>query len=286
MLGADLELAEGRGEGEGVAGEAGAGGVGLVLAGAAHGELDEGGRDGAEQHDHDHADDPGALVVVGAADGDEPSEVDKEHHHRGQRARHRRDQDVAVVDVAELVADDAAQLALVEQAQNPVRAADGGIARVAPGGEGVRRLRGRDVQPGHRLTRGRRELADHAIELRCLEFADGPGPHRAQGELVAVPVGVGIGAESHQDRDDQARAAEDAADGDDERGQPSEEHCCPEPVVPAVHGTPSKWCGRGTLEPVEPFELVNARRGPPVPFRPLLRSAWGIGRSGDGCSFS
>ena len=60
----------------------------------------------------------------------------------GERAGHRRDQDVAVVDVRELVPQDAAQLALVEQPQDPVRAAHRGVPRVASGGERVRR-RGR-----------------------------------------------------------------------------------------------------------------------------------------------
>ena len=61
---------------------------------------------------------------------------------RGERSGDRGDQDVAVVDVGQLVADDAAQLALVEQLQDPVGAADRGVARVAAGGEGVGRVVG------------------------------------------------------------------------------------------------------------------------------------------------
>src|SRR5690606_1940 len=79
-------------------------------------------------------------------------EVHQEHDHGGEGARDRGDQDVAVVDVAEFVADDAAQLTLVEQAQDAFRAAHGGAAGVAAGGEGVGRLGGRDVQPGHGLA--------------------------------------------------------------------------------------------------------------------------------------
>ena len=106
---------------------------------------------------------------------------------------------------------------------------------------------GRDVQAGHGLAGGGGELADHAVERGRLELADGAGAHGAQSQLVAVPVGVRVGAERDDERDDQARTAEEAADDEDECGQSPEEYGGLQPVVPAVHGTPSKWCGRGTL---------------------------------------
>ena len=91
----------------------------------------------AQDHDQQHAEEAGAVVVVRAADRDQPGEVHQEHDHRGERSGDRGDQDVAVVDMAQLVADDAAQLALVEDAQDALGAADRRVARVAAGGEGV-----------------------------------------------------------------------------------------------------------------------------------------------------
>lgn len=277
LPGAGLQFAQGRGQGQRIARELGARGVRLVLAGAADGELDHPGRDRPEDHDQQHAQEAGALVVVGAAYGNQPGEVDEEHHDGGQGARDGGDEDVAVVDMAQLMADDAAQLAFVEQLEDAVGAADRGVAGVAAGGEGVGRLGRGEVQARHGPAGRRGELADHAVELWRLELADRAGAHGAQGELVAVPVRVGVGAQGDDDGDDQARTAEQAADDDDEGGQSPEEYGGPEPVVPAVHGTPSKRCGRGTLccvapltsgplltgqrEMNEPGSPVRARRG-------------------------
>ncbi|AGS71156.1 putative protein-tyrosine phosphatase [Streptomyces collinus Tu 365] len=247
LLGAGLQLAQGAGEGQRVAGELGARGVGLVLPGAADGELDEAGGERAQDHDQQHAEQAGAVVVVRPADGDQPGEVDQEHDHRGEGAGDGGDQDVAVVDVAQFVADDPAQLALVEQAQDALGAAHGRVTRVAAGGERVGRLGRGDVQAGHGLAGLRGQLADHPVQRRGLELADRAGAHRAQRQLVAVPVGVRVRAQRDQDGHDQSRPAEEAADDDDERGQSPEEYCGPEPVVPAVHGTPSKSCSGGTL---------------------------------------
>lgn len=81
--------------------------------------------------------------------------------------------------MAQFVADDAAQLALVEQAEDAVGAAHGRVAGVAAGREGVRGVRRGDVQAGHGLAGLHGELADHAVERRGLELADRAGTHRA-----------------------------------------------------------------------------------------------------------
>ena len=99
-------------------------------------------------------------------------------------------EDVAVVDVHQLVAEHAAQLALVEQAEDALGAADRGVLRVAPGRKGVRGLGRADVEPRHRLAGRGRELADDAVHRRRLRLADRVGVHGADGELVAVPVAV------------------------------------------------------------------------------------------------
>ena len=142
---------------------------------------------------------PRPLVVVRAADRDQPGEVDQEHDHGGEGSGDRRDQDVAVVDVAQLVADDTAQFALVEDAQDALGAAHRGVARVAARRERVRRLRRGDVEARHRLAGLGGELADHAVQRRGLELADRAGAHRAQGQLVAVPVRVRVRAQRDED---------------------------------------------------------------------------------------
>src|SRR5690606_151129 len=88
--GARLGLAEGGGEGGGVAGEAGAGGVGGVLAGAADGHLDDGGGDGAEDEHHQGAEQAGAVVVLVAAERDEDRHVGQVGDDGGDRGGHGR----------------------------------------------------------------------------------------------------------------------------------------------------------------------------------------------------
>ena len=59
---------------------------------------------------------------------------------------------------------------------------------------------GRDVEPRHGLAGGRGELADDPVEPRGLELADRAGAHGAQGQLVAVPVRVRVGAQGDDER--------------------------------------------------------------------------------------
>src|SRR5690606_41266001 len=60
----------------------------------------------------------------------------------------------------------AAQLALVEQFEDALGAADGGVARVASRREGVGGLCRGHVQPRHRLPRGRRQLTHDPVQDR------------------------------------------------------------------------------------------------------------------------
>ena len=101
----------------------------------------------------------------------------------------------------------AAQLALVHHPQDSLGAADGGVARVASGGEGVRLLGRREVEPRHRDPGLGGELGDDRVEPRLLGLAHRIGTHRAQRELVAVEVGEAVDAERDHQRDDQARSS-------------------------------------------------------------------------------
>ncbi len=101
-----------------------------------------------------------------------------EHDHGGEGARDRRDQDVAVVDMAELVADDAAQLALVQDAQDSSVQHTAALRGLRP----VANAFGASVGEMYRRGIGWRawvELPDDAVQGRGLEFAHRACAHRA-----------------------------------------------------------------------------------------------------------
>ena len=93
---------------------------------------------------------------VGVAPVPPPPKIRQHLRHRGDHTgdggSHRGGQDVPVVDVHQLVAQHAAEFAGVEQLQDALGAADGGVLRVPAGGEGVRRHGRRNVDPRHRLV--------------------------------------------------------------------------------------------------------------------------------------
>ena len=136
-----------------------------------------------------------ALVVLAAVvqAGQQPQQAGRPGHHRGQRPGDRGDQHVAVVDVRQLVGDHRAQLVLVQGAQQAHRAAHGGGARVPAGGEGVRRLGRRDVDPRHRAARLVGKLAHDLVEHRGAGLADRLRVHRPQREGVRAVVRVARG---------------------------------------------------------------------------------------------
>ena len=96
----------------------------------------------------------------------------------GDHRRDRRDEDVAVLDVRELVREHALDLVGRQVLQQPLRHRDGGVLRVAPGRERVRLL-GRDqVEPRHRNLRAVREVLHHRLDLGHRARLDGLGPAR------------------------------------------------------------------------------------------------------------
>ena len=96
-------------------------------------------------------------------------EVGDQRDHADQDADERREADVVVADVRHLVGDDALELLAVEALEQPARDGDGGVLRVAPGGEGVGRGLVDDVHRRHlRQAGGDRHLLDDVVELRRL----------------------------------------------------------------------------------------------------------------------
>ena len=109
--------------------------------------------------------------------------------------------------VRDLVPEHAAQLGLVQHAEQALGAADPGGARAAADGEGVRLLGRRQVQPRHRQPPVLAQLPHQPVELGMLHLADRTGQHGGQGHPVAA--GDDDGDEDHceHDRDDGAAPA-------------------------------------------------------------------------------
>src|SRR5207253_2600788 len=101
--------------------------------------LQDGGGQGGEYGEGKQDEDvPATLVVVAAAEhgaphGDAGHERDPHGHGRGDRA----DEDVPVLDVADLVGQHALQLVPRQGVQDSLGDGHGRVVGVAPGGEGV-----------------------------------------------------------------------------------------------------------------------------------------------------
>ena len=129
---AELELLQRAREGQRVAGERGAVLVGVVLAGAGDGHLDEHGGDRARAG-------PGrgrrwgcGLVVPPPKTPPKARNCPIEEMTPATAAATDAGEDVAVVDVHQLVAEDPAQLALVEEREDALGAADRGVRGLRP----------------------------------------------------------------------------------------------------------------------------------------------------------
>ena len=238
-----LDLAQRAGQRQRVAGDLSAAGVGLVLPRAADRHLDQRGGQRAEQHDEQGADRIAASGVA-PAHRDQPGELRDEHHHAGQGRGHRRDQDVAVVDVGELMAEDALAARARRGSAGSPRCSTPRRARVAAGGERVGRHRRRDVEPGHRLTGALREARHNAVQRGLHPLVDGVGAHRPQREPVAVEVRVPVDAQRDREGDDEAGGAPQPGAGQqDQPGQCRQQGGRLQPVAQpvllvAVHPSP------------------------------------------------
>ena len=102
---ADLDLAQRADESVRTAGNRRAAGVGVELAGARDRRLNQHRRNRRQDDRRDQRERVGALAVVAAvaAAAEEHREARNHHDRGGQRRRHRADQDVAMLDVRQLV---------------------------------------------------------------------------------------------------------------------------------------------------------------------------------------
>jgi len=137
--------------------------------------------------------------------------------------RDRADERVAVLDVGQLVGEDARELAVVHEIEQTGRDRDGGVLGIAAGRERVRLGPVDDVQAGHRQAGPLRERGDDLAEAGELVGAQLAGPVRLQGERVTLPVDEAVHREREHERDDHAGlASEEAADEHEQPGKGGE----------------------------------------------------------------
>ena len=97
---------------------------------------------------------------------------------------------------------------------------DGGVLRVAAGGESVGRQIVNFVHFGHRHIGQMGLFRYQPIQLRVVVLGDGPRVGHTQGDAVAEPVGAEVHHQRKQQRNDDAGLpAQGAADGQQQPGQ-------------------------------------------------------------------
>jgi hypothetical protein len=114
-----------------------------------------------------------------------------------QRGHDGADQDVAVDDVRELVADHTLQLDPVHRLEQSLGHGDGGVLGVASGRERVQRALGDHVDLRLGDPRGDRQALDDVVQAGLLLSGDEPRTRRRQHDLVAGEVRD----ERHHDRE-------------------------------------------------------------------------------------
>ncbi len=171
-------------------------------------------------------------------------ELREEDHHADEGGHQGSHQDVSVLDVGELVGQDALQLHAVRELEQALRHGHRRVLRAAAGGEGVRRLLREHVQGGLGHARGDAQPLDDVVVLGVLLAGRGTRPADAKHQPVAVPVGgPGHGTRDHEGDDDPAdpeleQEPEDVAEagGDRQHQQHEQDRPAPVPCYLLVHG--------------------------------------------------
>ena len=143
---------------------------------------------------------PSGIVVVAAA-AEEEGEIGEHRDGAGDGRGDGHGQRVAVLHMAELVRHDAGDLLARQRLEEAGGGADGGMLRVAAGGEGVRLRVVGDVDARHGQAGAGGEVADDAVELRRAPLVDLAGAGHGEDQLVGVPVGEEVQPGGDQERD-------------------------------------------------------------------------------------
>ena len=200
------------------AGNRGAAGVGGELARPRDRGLDQHRGERREDDRREQGDGVRAAVVAVARAAEEHRKPRDHHDRRGDRRGNRADQDVAMLDVRELVGDDAFQLLLVEDPHDAFGRGDRRVVRVAAGRKGVGRVLRNDVDPRHRQAAALREVGGDPVER--MAGADLFRAVHREDDLVREPVRPEVHDGGQNEAEHQAlRAAERLAD---QQEQPAE----------------------------------------------------------------
>ena len=179
-----------------------AGRVGLVLARAGDGKLDQRRRDRCDDDHQQSAEAASAALppvasAVAAEQGSPVAHARDQRNRAGQRRGDRAGEDVAILDVAEFVRQYAFQLLIGQQAENPMGHGDRRVLRIPAGRKRVGRLGGNHVDLRHRDAILRGQPLDDVIGARQLLTRHGLRAIHRKRDLV----GVEIRGEVHRDRD-------------------------------------------------------------------------------------
>ncbi len=154
-----VELGKGAGQGERRAGQLGTGTVRFELAGPADRHPDDQGDDGGDD-DRRQTDDGGERVVPAAASASHPAP----ERHPGEERQgdadggcNRADEDVAVLDVGQLMGENTLELLVVEGFDDARGHRHRGVFRVSPRSKGIRLFGVDEVDVRHRHPRAHGE---------------------------------------------------------------------------------------------------------------------------------
>jgi len=195
--------------------------VGLVFARPADRHLHQHRRHGRQDRDKQRTGETERAVAPAA---EEEAEI-REHRDRARNRRgDRHDERVAVLHMRKLMRHHAFHLPGRQGLQEPRRGGDGGVLRVAPGGEGVGLVVAHDIDARHRQVRPLRQPPHHRAKLRRAPFVYFLGAVHGEQHPVRIPPGEGVHAERHDKRDTHAGGtAQQVADGEEQAGQAGEQ---------------------------------------------------------------
>ena len=166
-----------------------------------------------------------AAASVAATAPEERRELrhPRHHHDRGAEGRrHRADQDVAVLDVRQLVREHPFEFLVRQHPQHAFRRGDGGVLGVASGGERVGRRIGNHIAARLRQAGAFRQPI-HGVE-QAMAGEDFLRVVHAEDNLVREPVRPEVGGDREEESGDHAAgAAEHFADEHGQRAERPEE---------------------------------------------------------------
>ena len=142
--------------------------------------------------------------------GDDPGESGGDGH----------DQRVAVLDMRQLVGEDAFELVVVQHAHDAFSHRHGGMLRAPAGGERIGRVTGDQVDAGHGDAGLGGEPAYDPVQVRALGLLDRLSPVHGQHDAIGKPVAPEVHGDGEDKGDQHALlAANGVADQDHQTGQ-------------------------------------------------------------------